>query len=56
MPNNTKTFLLDFTLDELKEFLSGIGAEAFRAKQIYEGVYKKFASSFDEIAGSAEKT
>ena len=37
--------LLDFTLDELKEQLS----PPFRAKQIFEWLYKKNATSFDEM-------
>lgn len=37
--------LLDFTLDELKEQLS----PPFRAKQIFEWIYKKNATSFDEM-------
>ena len=37
--------LLDFTLNELKEQLS----PPFRAKQIFEWLYKKNATSFDEM-------
>ena len=37
--------LLDFTLDELKEQLS----PPFRAKQIFEWLYKKNATNFDEM-------
>ena len=37
--------LLDFTFDELKEQLS----PPFRAKQIFEWLYKKNATSFDEM-------
>ena len=51
LPVSTKTFLLDLKLDELKAELQSMGEEPFRAKQIYDGVYKKFAGSFDEIKG-----
>ena len=37
--------LLDFTLNELKEQLS----PPFRAKQIFEWIYKKNATGFDEM-------
>ncbi|MDU5325872.1 MAG: 23S rRNA (adenine(2503)-C(2))-methyltransferase RlmN, partial [Campylobacter ureolyticus] len=37
--------LLDFTKDELGEFVK----PAFRAKQIYEWIYKKNVNSFDEM-------
>ncbi|MCZ6135181.1 23S rRNA (adenine(2503)-C(2))-methyltransferase RlmN [Campylobacter ureolyticus] len=37
--------LLDFTKDELSEFVK----PAFRAKQIYEWIYKKNVDSFDEM-------
>ena len=37
--------LLDFTINELKEQLS----PPFRAKQIFEWIYKKNATGFDEM-------
>jgi 23S rRNA (adenine2503-C2)-methyltransferase len=36
-------------LPELEEFISGIGAPAFRAKQLYTWLYAKRASSFDDM-------
>ena len=54
MLDKTKTFLFDLTFDELRLVLSDMGEEPFRAKQIYEGVYNKFAGSFDEIKGLPE--
>lgn len=37
--------IYDFTLDELKEQLK----PSFRAKQVYNWLYKKYASSYDEM-------
>jgi 23S rRNA (adenine2503-C2)-methyltransferase len=36
-------------LAELEEFISGIGAPAFRAKQLHTWLYAKRASSFDDM-------
>jgi 23S rRNA (adenine2503-C2)-methyltransferase len=51
LPISTKTFLLDLKLDELKAELHSMGEKPFRAKQIYDSIYKKFADSFEEIKG-----
>src|SRR5574344_2875953 len=37
--------IYDYTLDELKEILK----PSFRAKQVYNWFYKKYASSYDEM-------
>ena len=37
--------IYDYTLDELKEQLK----PSFRAKQVYNWIYKKYASSYDEM-------
>ncbi|MFW2443037.1 23S rRNA (adenine(2503)-C(2))-methyltransferase RlmN, partial [Aliarcobacter butzleri] len=37
--------IYDYTLDELKEILK----PSFRAKQVYNWLYKKYASSYDEM-------
>ena len=37
--------ILDFTLDELSELVT----PKFRAKQIYEWIYKKGVKNFDEM-------
>jgi len=39
----------EISLVELEEYLSGIGEKKFRAKQVYEWIWKKGASSFDEM-------
>lgn len=51
-PNSTamnKVDLLDMTLPQLTEFVSGLGQPAYRAKQIWDWLYKKFVDSFDEM-------
>ena len=45
-----KNALLDLSLEELTEIVAGLGQPAYRARQIWEWVYKKFAISFDEMA------
>lgn len=39
-----------FTLEELIEELEGMGEKKFRARQVYEWLWKKHASSFDEMS------
>ena len=41
--------IYDLTLKELEDYLTGVGEKSFRASQIYEGIYKKRFSSFNEI-------
>lgn len=45
-----KAALLDLSLEELTEVVAGLGQPAYRARQIWEWVYKHFAVSFDEMA------
>lgn len=45
-----KPLLYSMTLDELKEWLTGIGEKAFRAQQIFDWLYVKRVSSFDEMS------
>lgn len=44
-----KQDILTLSLDEIKEFLIRNGEKAFRAKQIYEWLWKKPVSSFDDM-------
>ncbi len=37
------------TMEELKEFLAQIGQPAYRAKQIFQWMHEKMATSFDEM-------
>jgi len=41
--------LTDFTLDELKAELTALGEPAFRAKQIFDWIYKKGVSEFERM-------
>ncbi len=43
--NNQTKSIYDFTLDELKEKLK----PSFRAKQIYDWLYKKYVTSYDDM-------
>ena len=47
--------IYDLTLKELEEYLLSIGEKSFRASQIYEGLYKKRLSSFDEITNISKE-
>ncbi|MDR1942482.1 MAG: hypothetical protein LBQ47_09175, partial [Endomicrobium sp.] len=44
-----KKYILDFTLPQFREAAKGIIEEDFRLKQIWEWIYVKKASSFDEF-------
>lgn len=44
-------FILDHTHDELKAYIKSIGEPSYRADQIWESIYNKFAGSFEEIKG-----
>lgn len=41
--------LLDFTLEEMQEFISALGKEKFRAPQIMKWLYQSGSLSFDEM-------
>ena len=43
------------TLDEIKAFVQSIGEPVFRAKQVYEWLWKKNVSSFDEMTNCGKK-
>src|SRR6218665_2002635 len=49
------TNIRSLTLDEIKGFVQGIGEPAFRAKQVYEWLWKKNVSSFDEMSNCGKK-
>lgn len=44
-----KTDIRVFSLEEITEFFKSVGQPAFRAKQVYEWLWKKGAKSFDEM-------
>lgn len=41
--------LLDFTLEEMEEFISSLGKEKFRARQIMKWLYQSGSASFDDM-------
>ncbi len=41
--------LLDFTLEEMQEFIAALGKEKFRAPQIMKSLYQSGALSFDDM-------
>ncbi|MFO7664278.1 MAG: 23S rRNA (adenine(2503)-C(2))-methyltransferase RlmN [Chloroflexota bacterium] len=46
---DSKTLLYDLSLDELSAHLADWGQPAFRARQIWEWLYRRYAASFDEM-------
>lgn len=46
---NNKQDILTLSLDEIKDFLTKKGEKVFRAKQIYEWLWKKPVGSFDSM-------
>jgi len=53
--SDNKPFLFDLTLSELEELLTGWGEPTFRARQIYDWLYVKCASDFDEMSDLPKK-
>lgn len=47
---NTKTDIRKLELEEIKQKLASFNQPSFRAKQIYEWLWKKSATSFDEMS------
>lgn len=47
--NTTKKDIRKYSLDELKTFFTEQGDKSFRAQQVYEWLWNKSASSFDEM-------
>ncbi len=45
-----RTPLLDMTLPELEAFVRGLGQPAYRARQLWEWIYKRFAADFDAMS------
>jgi len=44
------TDIRSLTLDQLKDRLSEMGEQTFRAKQIYEWIWQKAATDFDQMS------
>ncbi len=50
-----KIDIKDFCLEELENFLQGLGKERYRAKQIFKWLYQKGAASFDEMTNLSKE-
>ena len=48
-PDNLLPNLLDFTLEEMEEFISSLGKEKFRARQIMKWLHQSGSVSFDDM-------
>ncbi len=51
-----KESFFNFTLESLEKFCVENGAKKFNAKQIYDWVYKKHVTSFDEMSNISNRT
>ncbi len=56
MSGTTKIDIRSLSLDELKVLLVDMGEKPFRAKQVYEWLWKKSAHSFDEMTNLSKAT
>jgi 23S rRNA (adenine2503-C2)-methyltransferase len=56
MEENNKTDIRLLTLEEIKEFFLSHGDKPFRAKQVWEWIWKKSARSFDEMSNISVAT
>ncbi len=55
MTEETKKDIRKYSLNNLSEFFVSKGEKAFRAKQVYEWLWKKSATSFDEMTNLSKK-
>ena len=56
MTEETKKDIRKYSLNNLSEFFVSKGEKAFRAKQVYEWLWKKSATSFDEMTNLSKET
>lgn len=54
--NNNKKDIRQLSLDDLKLFFEQNNEKAFRAKQVYEWLWKKSAHGFDEMSNLSKET
>ena len=47
--------IYDLTIKELEEYFTSIGEKPFRSTQVYEGLYKKRLSSFDDMTNISKE-
>ena len=45
-----KVALLEMGLDELTEYVKGLGQPAYRARQIWEWIYRRYADDFEQMS------
>lgn len=45
-----KVSLLEMGLDELTEYCKGLGQPAYRARQIWQWIYQRYATDFDQMS------
>lgn len=45
----TKTALLDLSQDELTEFIKDLGQPAYRARQVWDWIYRRYADDFEQM-------
>lgn len=53
---SSKKDIRKLSFDQIKDFMLGKGEKAFRAKQVYEWLWKKSAQSFSEMTNLSVKT
>lgn len=46
----TRVSLLDMGLDELTQFIKELGQPAYRARQVWEWIYQRYAGDFEQIS------
>ena len=47
--------IYDFTLEELENYLVKNGFKKYNATQVFEGIYKRRVTSFDEITNISKE-
>jgi 23S rRNA (adenine2503-C2)-methyltransferase len=47
--------LLELSLDELTEFMKGLGQPAYRARQVWEWIYQHYADDFEQMSNLPQK-
>ena len=52
---NTKKDIRNLEQEELVQFFAGINIPKFRAKQVYEWLWKKRAVTFDEMSSLSKE-
>jgi len=55
-PDIKKKSIRSMTADEIKDFFIASGEKAFRAKQVYEWIWKRSAHSFDMMTNLSKET